>query len=92
MNSKKEILSILEKARAELAGKDGVTHLSLFGSYAREEQSEDSDIDILIEVDPSIGLRFTEIADYLERLLGTKVELVSTRAIKRGICRPSSRT
>ncbi|RJQ45920.1 MAG: nucleotidyltransferase [Gaiellales bacterium] len=82
MSTREEILNILKKARTELEHRYGVTYMALFGSYARGEQGEDSDIDILIEVDPSIGLRFVEIADYLEELLGARVELVSTRAIK----------
>jgi uncharacterized protein with HEPN domain len=66
-----------------LAGEVPISRIALFGSYAREEQRADSDIDILVEVDPSIGLRFSALAEELERLLEEPVELVSSRAISR---------
>jgi len=54
----------------------------LFGSYAYGTPNEDSDVDLLVEVDPSIGLRFVELGDELEKALGRRVDLVSRRAIK----------
>ena len=56
--------------------------MALFGSWARNEQTETSDVDILVEVDPSIGLRFVTLAERLESLLEQHVDLVSTRAVK----------
>lgn len=82
MKSREEILESLEKAKRELARQYTIRRLGLFGSYARGEQREDSDVDVLVEVDPSIGLGFVELAERLEELLGVHVELVSTRAIK----------
>jgi len=46
------------------------------------EASDTSDIDLLVDVDPSIGLQFVELADRLETILGHKVDLISTRALK----------
>ena len=43
---------------------------------------EGSDVDVLVEVDPSIGLRLVQLADELERALGRHVDVVSRRAIK----------
>ena len=60
----------------------GVKRLALFGSHAREHQREESDVNILVEVDPSIGLGFVELAEGLERALGIRAEVVSRRAIK----------
>jgi predicted nucleotidyltransferase len=77
-----EILSALRRARPELAERFGVKRLAIFGSYARGEQREDSDVDILVEVDPSIGLRFVDLADRVEAILGVRSEVVSRRAIK----------
>jgi predicted nucleotidyltransferase len=57
--------------------------LALFGSYARGTQvSGKSDVDILVEVEPSIGLAFVTLAERLEQILGQRVDLVSRRAIK----------
>jgi predicted nucleotidyltransferase len=55
--------------------------MALFGSYARGEQRADSDVDILVEVDPSIGLEFVTLAERIEKLLGVGVDLVSSRAV-----------
>jgi len=48
----------------------------------RGETSTGSDIDILADVEPSIGLDFVTLADKLEEMTGHKVDLVSRRAIK----------
>ncbi len=82
MRSTREVVDILRRAQPELAREFGVTRLALFGSYARGEQREDSDVDVLVEVDPSIGLRFVDLADRIEELLGIPSEVVSRRAIK----------
>ena len=50
-------------------------------SRRRIEQQDGSDIDILVDVEPSIGLRFVTLANELERLLDERVELVSSRAV-----------
>lgn len=47
----------------------------------RSDHREGSDIDILVDVDPSIGLRFVSLANELEELLGERVQLVSSRAL-----------
>ncbi len=82
MKGKEEILQTLKKAKPELVWRYGLKRLALFGSYARGEQREDSDVDILVEVDPSIGLGFVDLADRIEELLGLRTEVVSHRAIK----------
>jgi predicted nucleotidyltransferase len=81
MKTREEVLNILRHARHDLSARYQVTRIALFGSYARGQQQEDSDIDILIDVDPSIGLRFVALANELEVLLGQRVELVTSRAI-----------
>ena len=56
--------------------------LGVFGSYAREEQKETSDMDILVKVERPLGLKFITAKIKLERLLGLKVDLVSINAVK----------
>ncbi len=59
----------------------------LFGSQARDEAAEKSDIDILVELDYSqrIGMLFVQMQLDLEKLLGKKVDLVSERGISKYI-------
>jgi len=82
MKTKEEVLKILQQEKPDLVRRYGVKRLALFGSYARDDQGEDSDVDILVEVDPSIGLGFVELAERIEGALGIRAEVVSRRAIK----------
>lgn len=82
MKTREEILRLLTKDKPELESRFKVKKLALFGSYARGEQRGDSDVDILVEVDPSIGLDFVSLAERIEELLGLPVELISRGAIK----------
>jgi uncharacterized protein len=82
MKRTEDILSALRQAKPELTQRFGVKRLAIFGSYARGEQREDSDVDVLVEVDPSIGLRFVDLAERVEAIVGVCSEVVSRRAIK----------
>ncbi len=75
------ILAKLKGMRAELFQKYPLKRIALFGSYARGEQGDVSDIDILVDVDPTIGMRIVELADDLEKEFQRPVDLVSMRAI-----------
>ena len=82
MKTREEVLASLGAAKADLQRRFRVKTLALFGSYARNQQTEKSDVDILVEVDPSIGLGFVSLADELERRLQQRVDLVSSRAVR----------
>ena len=83
MDSEREkILARLRAALPTLRRQFPLQRLALFGSVVRGEASGGSDIDIVAEVDPSIGLDFVTLADELETLTGHKIDLVSRRAIK----------
>ena len=82
MRTQQEILTLLAKQKPELEKDFKVRSLALFGSYARGEQQTESDVDILVDVAPSIGLNFVSLAERIEEALGLPVELVSRRAVK----------
>ena len=73
---KKELLEVLDSYLPDIIG------IYLTGSYARGEETPESDIDILVELNGPIGWDFTELNDYLEQLLGNRVDLVSIKALK----------
>jgi predicted nucleotidyltransferase len=81
MTTKEEILKTLARDKPELQRQFKVSKMALFGSYARGDQQPNSDVDILVEVDPSIGLDFVTLAERIEQLLGVSVDLVSSRAV-----------
>lgn len=82
MKTRDEILNLLSSKKPEFERIFKIKKLALFGSYARGEQRADSDVDILVDVDPSIGLEFVTLADSIEKLLGLPVDVVSQRAVK----------
>lgn len=80
-----EIICILKKHEKELNRRFGVKRIGIFGSYIRNEDRGESDLDILIEFeqDGDIGLlKFVEIENYLSDLLGVKVDLVEKSTLK----------
>ncbi len=82
MLKKEEILTILNKELSYLRDTFGVKRIGLFGSFAKGIQREDSDVDIVVEFEKPIGLKFVELADYIENILGKKVSLLTPEGIK----------
>jgi len=81
-----EVLRKLRENLPELRRRFAVRSLKVFGSVARDEATETSDVDILVEFAPQarVGLfKFLELKTELEALLGAKVDLVTLDAIKR---------
>ena len=82
VKGREEILETLARHKPEFADRFKVRRLALFGSYARGDQAPGSDVDVLVEVDPAIGLDFVTLADRIEEVVGLPVHIVSTRALK----------
>lgn len=82
MTTLKEILHILKINKHKLASKYGVSVLAVFGSYGRGQETPKSDIDIMVDFKRPIGIEFIDLAEELETLLNTKVDLVSKNGIK----------
>jgi hypothetical protein len=76
-------LELLAQHKVHLARRYGVTRLALFGSTARDEAREDSDIDVLVGFDgPATSARYFGVQFYLEDLLGRPVDLVTEKALR----------
>ena len=82
MTTLNDIRNTLQINKQRLSEKYGVSIMAIFGSYGRGQQSEDSDIDILVDFKKPIGIEFIDLADELEMLLNKKVDLVSLKGIK----------
>ncbi len=82
MKTLDEIRAILNAHRAVLQERYGVRSIAVFGSYARGEATETSDVDLLVQLDQPLGLKFFELWDYLEQALGTRVDLLTLNALK----------
>ncbi len=80
------IKSLLEKQKHELKMKYGVKSIGIFGSFVRGEAKSSSDIDVLVEFEKPIRMfKFLELEEYLSKLCGRKVDLVSKKALKPNI-------
>jgi predicted nucleotidyltransferase len=66
----------------------GIEQVALFGSFARNEGAENSDIDVVISLSKPLGFDFFELADYLEEKLGRKVDLITKSTLELEITNP----
>jgi predicted nucleotidyltransferase len=81
--NREQVLSVLNGHREEMRQRFGVKHLALFGSAARDQLKDDSDIDLLVEFEgPPTFDGYMDLKDYLEALFGTKVDLATDAMIK----------
>ena len=83
MKSSVEIENRIKELKPILSRKYFVDKIGYFGSYSRNEQSEDSDIDILVSFKKPLGWEFFDLQDLLEKELKLKVDLVSEKALKK---------
>ena len=78
-----DIEAIIQKNKKELEEKYGLKEIGIFGSYVRGNQEENSDIDILVEVERPMGfVKFIKLENHLSQILGVKVDLVTKKALK----------
>lgn len=80
--TREKIIGILRKELSYLVSEYGVKRIGLFGSYAKGTPAKGSDIDILVEFEKPIGLKFMEFAEYLEGLLDTRVDILTPTGIE----------
>ncbi|MCD6093212.1 MAG: nucleotidyltransferase family protein [Candidatus Omnitrophica bacterium] len=82
MKTRKEIEETLKRYKPFLKEKFKVKEIGIFGSYLRGEESEKSDVDVLVEFYTPIGWEFIDLKEFLEQILGKEVDLVTRRALK----------
>jgi predicted nucleotidyltransferase len=76
------ILDCLRQQFEYLQTQFHVKKIALFGSFATETATTTSDIDLVIEFEQPIGLKFVDLCDYLEHCLGRKVDVLTMTGIK----------
>ena len=77
-----EIKQVLQQLKPELYRLFHVQSLGLFGSVVRDDFSHSSDIDIIVEFDRPVGIEFIDLAQFIEKRLQKKVDLVSRKGVK----------
>ncbi len=83
MKSREQIETILRAHLPELRERFHVERIGVYGSWARGDQTEQSDLDILVSLSEPLGLRIVDLHELLEQLLGVKVDLVTEGAVIR---------
>jgi predicted nucleotidyltransferase len=78
--SRSEILARLSALKPWLASQ-GVSRVRLFGSHARDQAGPESDVDLIVDLDRPLGLRFFAVQDEVSARLGIKVDLVTETAL-----------
>ena len=82
MKNLTDIEEILRKHKPLLREKYKVKEIGIFGSYVRGEQSETSNIDILVQLYEPVGWEFLDLKEFLESILDKNVDLVTNNALK----------
>jgi len=74
-------IETIKKHKAEIKKRYDAKKIGVFGSYARREQKETSDIDLLVEFEKPTFDNFMDLLFFLEELFGKDVDLITTRGI-----------
>ncbi len=82
MKTLQDVRSALLKHKHQLFLAYPIKSIAIFGSFARNEQTESSDLDLMVEFNDKIGIQFIDLADEIEDYIGLKVDLVSRKGVK----------
>ncbi len=77
-----EVIKKLKVQYPYLSSEFGVKRIGVFGSIAKQEERKESDIDMVIEFDRPIGLKFIALAENMENLFGRKVDILTKDGIR----------
>ncbi len=77
-----DILNKLRELKPILHRDFAVKQIGLFGSFSDESNTDESDIDLLVEFEHPIGWKYFTLEIYLEKLFGRKIDLVTKKALK----------
>ena len=81
--NRNQVLDLIRKHKATLVERFGVTNIALYGSFARDQATEESDVDVLIAFDgPATSKAYFGVQFYLEDLLGREVDLATDKALR----------
>ena len=85
MISKNDILNKLSDLKPMLYKDYSVTQIGLFGSFSDDSNTDESDIDLLVEFEKPIGWKYFSLEIYLENIFKRKIDLVTKNALKKQI-------
>ncbi len=77
-----EVIGKIKKQYPYLESEFGVKKIGLFGSVAKRTENKNSDIDLIVEFNRPIGLKFVLLADYMEKIFNRKVDILTKEGIR----------
>ena len=88
MLSASDIETKLQEIKPVLTEKFHVSKIGYFGSYANGQQTDTSDLDVVVEFSEPAGWSFFTLERFLEQALGLRIDLVTKNALKQRIKKP----
>ena len=82
MSPQQKVINVLRREIPYLKENYGVKKIALFGSVVKGKYNKSSDIDIVVEFEKPIGLRFMDLAEYLEKKLGRKTDILTAEGVR----------
>ena len=79
---KQEVINVLKQIKPLLEKEYGIKSIALFGSYSREEQTDESDIDLLVEHTSPLGFKYLDMMYELDKYFDKEVQIASRNGIK----------
>ena len=85
MLSTSDIETKLQQIKPELAERFHVSEIGYFGSYVHGQQTDNSDLDLVVEFSQPVGWSFFTLEQFLEQSLGLSIDLVTKSGLKQRI-------
>lgn len=82
MSPQQKVIRVLRREIPYLKENYGVKKIALFGSVVKGKYTEASDIDMVVEFEKPIGLRFMDLAEYLEKKMGRKADILTVEGVR----------
>ena len=82
MMQRTQILELLRSSKADFARRYSVRRIGLFGSVLRGDETSESDIDIIVDMEHPTFDKYMDLKFHLERIIGREVDLVLSESIK----------
>jgi len=79
---REHLLTVLREQKPYLMARFNINKIGLFGSYAKGLADDSSDIDVVVKLNSPLGFNFMELCEYLEDVLGGKVDVLTSEGVK----------
>ncbi len=82
VSKRQHVIDILKKSFPSLRKDFKVEKIAIFGSVLKSELKDNSDIDIMVDFKQPLGLKFMEFSEHMEKILGRKVDIITSEGLR----------